>query len=167
MFAGACSALGVWVSTKIQSISGSSILWIVRCSIWFGFYSVKVASAPWGMKPNRGDLPDVNGQCRHNNLESSLEPFLFPFSGWYFSISSRSFFFCLTTNQIVFLSVPAVGFQPGIGVMAFTSRIGNVLRRTSVPNSPLLHAVRCMSSSKLFVAGMFISILFSSGTFWI
>jgi len=43
--------------------------------------------------------------------------------------------------------------------MAFTSRIGNVLRRTSVPSSlPLLQEVRCMSSSKLFVAGLLYAI---------
>jgi heterogeneous nuclear ribonucleoprotein A1/A3 len=47
--------------------------------------------------------------------------------------------------------------------MAFVSRIGNALRRTSVSNSaPLLQPVRCMSSSKLFVGGMLRSILFSS-----
>ncbi|CAN6199718.1 unnamed protein product [Urochloa humidicola] len=39
--------------------------------------------------------------------------------------------------------------------MAFTSRIGNTIRRTLVaPSSPLLQTVRCMSSSKLFVAGL-------------
>lgn len=39
--------------------------------------------------------------------------------------------------------------------MAFVSRIGNALRRTSVStSSPLLQPVRCMSSSKLFVGGL-------------
>ena len=39
--------------------------------------------------------------------------------------------------------------------MAFASRLGGLLRRTSESsNSSLLQAVRCMSSSKLFVGGM-------------
>jgi heterogeneous nuclear ribonucleoprotein A1/A3 len=46
--------------------------------------------------------------------------------------------------------------EQGISAMALASRLGSVLRRTSASsNSSLLQAIRCMSSSKLFVGGMF------------
>jgi hypothetical protein len=60
MFACAARALVVWVRKRVDFMSCSSLDCALQYLFWI-FFGAKVVSAPWGMKPNRGDFPDLDG----------------------------------------------------------------------------------------------------------